>query len=444
MRVTTIDHLLPRPGTFVRFTAPSAAGELSPVPPSFNQSLHLAAATNRPSTWLAAAFEIPGPVDLRALAAAYRALIARHGTLRSSFLPGDTGPLRLRHPLASALIAEFVLKTETAVQTREVLRASLDAACAPFGHPSYLLGAIDRPDSATVVCGFDHAHVDGYSIALIIDDLRRLYAGAPPDSLPEAGDFVDHCAEQAAMRVEADDPRVRGWQDFFGIDGATPPPFPLDLGLAPGQTAPQAVVLRELLDTVGADRFETWCRALGAGVFAGCASAMGHAVRALTGRDRLSLLFPLHTRHHDRWRTAVGWFVNNAPLRVDSAATPDRTVRATGHATRTALALGTMPTGAVLAHLGGLRPTRGDVFMTSYIDYRRLPGAAHHREVAATHISASGHTDDAQFWFSRTTEGLALRVRHPDTPTARATMSRFCHELQHFVSSAPNSTTSRI
>lgn len=264
MRVTTADHYLPRPGAFVRFTPEPTPGEPCPVPPSFDQFVHLSAAA-RGTIWLAAAFDVPERVDGAALAGAYRALIARHGTLRSSFVAGVDGPLRLRHVTPAALHREPAVGTGSAIETRDLVCDSLNRACAPFGHPSYLLGAIERDDTSTVLCGFDHAHVDGYSIALLIEDLRRLYLGAAPESLPPTGDFVDHCAERAEVSVAADDPRLRGWLDFFGTGGATPPVFPLDLGVPPGAAFPQRVELRRLLDARAADRFDLWCRSRRAG-----------------------------------------------------------------------------------------------------------------------------------------------------------------------------------
>lgn len=413
MRVTTADRFAPAPGTFVEYRPESGPGSPSPVPPSFNQAVHLAGGGN---IWLAAVFDVPGPVDHARLAAAYRALIARHGTLRSSFRPG---PVRLRHPVPGEL------RRLPGVPVT-ALPALLDERCAAFGHPSYLLGVIDRPDTATVLCAFDHAHVDGYSIALVIDDLRRLYHG---ETLPPTGDFVDFCGEQARLEVVPDDPRLRGWRAFFGPGGVRPPEFPLDLGVAPGETAPQAVELRMLLDRAGADAFDAWCRELGASPFAGALAALAHAVHAGGGPDRLRLVFPMHTRHDERWRRAVGWFTTNVPAEIPALPDPAAATRGSGSAVRAAIPLGTLPLGAVLPHLGGLALRRADIFMVSWIDYRTLPGAAHHDAIDARHISAVGRADDAQFWFSRTDSGLALRIRYPETATARATIARLTGDL---------------
>lgn len=66
--------------------------------------------------------------------------------------------------------------------------------------------------------------------------------------------------------------------------------------------------------------------------------------------------------------------------------------------------------------------------MISYIDYRGLPGAkAEDRN--AHHISNVTTADDAQFWISRTADGLSLRSRFPDTVLAHAVVGSFVENL---------------
>ncbi|MEV6655884.1 condensation domain-containing protein [Nocardia fluminea] len=419
MHVTTVDHYAPEPGTFLHWIAPADEQEAveSPIPPSFNQLVHLASAESG-SNWLAAAFDVDGQIDRARLAAAYRRLIARHGTLRSSFAATSAGPRRMVRPAPTRLEPQPDIAHRSTTALRETLRRHSDLGCAPFAERAYLLAAIDRAHTSTIVCAFDHAHVDAYSIAIVIEDLRRLYHGADPETLPAAGNFVDFCARPVEFRP--DDPRVDGWRAFFGEQGVIPPSFPLDLGLEPGRRAPQAVVLRRLLSCDDAVSFESFCRAHGAGLFAGVLAALAHSVHRAGGGRRLRMLFPLHTRREPQWHNSVGWFTTNAPVAVE--ATPDfaTTLRGAQASVRAAIELGTVPLAETVRELGGLRPSRADVFMVSYVDYRRLPGADSHRAVNATHISNTGSADDLQLWFSRGHGGLALRARFPSTPAAHA------------------------
>lgn len=437
MHVTTIDHYHPRAGELLTWTVTTGGSEISPIPPSFNQRVHLAAATET-STWLAAAFTVVGRVDRGALGAAYRALIERHGTLRSSFADTAQGLRRVvHHPTDIALHTETVIDTDSDAVLRDRLRLALDEACHPFGSPAYLLAAVDREDASTIICGFDHCHVDAYSIAIVIDDLHRLYDGYRrhpaafrPHELPVSGDFVDFCAAEAQTPVVAvTDPRMRGWLDFFHACDGRLPSFPLDLGVPAGARAAQAAEVRTVLDPVETEHFTRLCRRNGSSVFGGVLAAMADAVRRCGGGPELPLLFPMHTRRSDAWRHAVGWFTTNAPLRVVGTGDLVETIRRLGPELRRAVSLGEVPVPQVIAALGGIRSQRTEIFMVSYVDYRSLPGAERHHVIDAQHISNSTTADDAQFWISRTGGGLSIRARHPDTLTAHRTMRTYLDEV---------------
>ena len=173
MHVTTIDRFSPEPGVFVRWDVDvtMAQPHRSIVPPSFNQSFHLdgvETSDDAPSVWLAASFDVDGEIDRVALGRAYRELVARHGTLHSGFHRVDGEIARqIFEPDELSFVPAGEIPTTTVAQTRELLRAALDAACHPLTFPSYLLGAISRPDRSTIVAGFDHSHVDAYSVSLV-------------------------------------------------------------------------------------------------------------------------------------------------------------------------------------------------------------------------------------------------------------------------------------
>jgi hypothetical protein len=439
LHVTTIDRYSPDPGVVLQWSVDSSGGGpiVSAVPPSFNQAFHLVGADSG-TVWLAAAFDVDGHIDAKALEHAYRLLIVRHGTLHSAFVRRDDRIERELHdPSQLSLVPLAGVETTSSSGLRDLLWSSLNDACHPFGFPAYLLAAIDRADRSTVFCGFDHSHVDAYSMSIIVNDLHQLYlaAQAEPggfiaDEMPMAGNFVDYCAaESDATPIGRTDPRMRAWLNFFAERNNTAPSFPLDLGLPPGEKAPQAVDVRHLLGPDATDEFDTRCRRAGASVFAGVLSAMAQSVRHLGGGPQMSLLFPVHTRLSEPWHNAVGWFTTNAPLAVTTAADFADTLARTGPALRAAVKLGEVPVPQVLDALGGLHRSRDDIFMVSYVDYRRLPGSVAHTDISATHISNVTSADDVQFWISRTDRGLALRTRYPDTPTARTVIAAFLDDV---------------
>ncbi|MFW0786832.1 condensation domain-containing protein [Gordonia sp. CPCC 206044] len=449
MHVTTIDRYLPEPGEFLSWSvdATNSVAQDSAVPPSFNQTVHLSGAGEH-RTWLATAFDVPGSIDRCALARAYHALVTRHGTLHSAFATRDDAMVRTEHdPARLMLIPNPAVRESDSAALQRSIWSAMDAACDPFDFPAYLLGAIDRSGRSTILCGFDHSHVDAYSMSIIVDDLHRLYHGYrlepasfSADQLSMSGSFVDYCATEATTTdVASTDPRLRAWMEFFGEHHGRPPTFPLDLGLAPGDRAAQGVDVRHLLGTNETQRLAALCRRNGSSLYGGVLSAMAHAVRDLGGGPDLAMLFPMHTRRSEPWYTAVGWFTTNAPLTVVAHSCLQETIRRTGPELRRAMRLGGVPISQVINSLGGLDRVRDDIFMVSYVDYRTLPGARLHAEVDAQHISTVTTADDAQFWISRTSRGLALRCRYPDTDIGCATIRSFVDRVGAIVEQAARS-----
>ncbi|MDX6355377.1 MAG: mycolipenoyl-CoA---2-(long-chain-fatty acyl)-trehalose mycolipenoyltransferase, partial [Streptomyces sp.] len=413
--------------------------------------------------WLACAFDLPpGPVDISALRAVFEAWGRRHETLRSGFRTptGPAGPAGPAGPTAPTDPERYVLPAEAYEllpcdsghhagpgELQDLLIQRLGTTCRPLNWPSSYFAVIVRPGGGTVLCGFDHCDADAYTLAIAVHELRQSYAalaaGNAPAQLPKAGSYVDYCAEEALAASEGLDRHpdarqlIAAWREFFTDCGGTAPSFPLPLGVPPGEREAQGTDSRRLLDPAAADAFEQRCRTADGSAFTGLLTAVALAARSLGGPDTVRLCTPLHTRHEERWTHAVGWFTTTAPVTVEISGVDTVTagLAATRAAFRQARALAELPFAQVLPELGDtFRRTRDDVFMVSYIDYRRLPGADQHTAANAHHISSVTTADDAQFWFSRTHEGLFLRSRFPATPTAERTIHAFATALEHTLS----------
>ncbi|WP_428849438.1 hypothetical protein C5142_06845 [Rhodococcus sp. BGS-1C] len=443
MRVTSIAQFRIEPGTYLEWPVALGEGEESAIPPSFNQTFHLSPALGAgppsPTVWIAAAFEVPGRLDVDAATWAISQFIERHAALRTTFTastshgdgPGigrrvhNAADVRVGHPTEREFDDGDGLASH--------LRARLDAACHPSRHPSYCFAAVDRCESSTIVCGFDHAHVDAVSITVAVEELSALYqaySSGGTAELDPAGSFVEYCALEAdTPAVPLSDRRIAAWSRFVSDCGGGAPSFPFDLGVAPGEKAPQETTVHALASAVATQSFEQHCRTLGAGMFAAVAAAMAQACVKIGGPRRLPLLFPLHTRHEKRFAHAVGWFTTNAPMTVTVGNSFADTLESARSEFRAALPLATVPISRILGALGDeFVRTREDVFMISYVDYRSLPGAGASAR-RAHHISNVTTADDAQFWISRTDEGLSLRARFPDTPRAHRVVQQFATAL---------------
>ncbi|MEI7056908.1 condensation domain-containing protein [Nocardioides sp. CCNWLW239] len=443
MRVTTADLWDPRPGTLLSWDV-SAPAHGVPAELSLNQRNHLVGAlAGTPTVWLAAAFDVDGPIDPGALSCTWRAFLARHDSLQLAVAAGADGPQASRHhPGTLTWSVARPGRTTTVEETRAALHTALDERCSPFGYPAFLPAAISRPDRSTIVLGMDHLHGDALSVAVAVEELAELYAAfadrgeEPP--LPPVGSFLEAVSQgsDGPARVAPDDPRLRGWDDFLTDRGHRLPTFPLPLGVEPGERAAQATTVAPLADADLMDRIGARARTNGASTYAAVLAALATGIADLGGGDRLDTLAPVSTRPAPALdglglSRSIGWYTTTVPLTVPASIT-DPGLAAAGDAVRHGVRLGAVPLDQVLGSLTEpLVQTRSDVFVVSWVDYRHLPGGSSHLERNAHHISASTQADDVQIWFSRTHTGLAVRVRYPDTGVAAASVDSLLDRLRH-------------
>ena len=430
MRVTTADLWSPAPGRVLCWDV-TASGSGQAATLSLNQRNHLAVArAGEASVWMAAAFDVDGPIDVTALERAFQALVSRHSSLQIGIV-ADTGAAdgsglsaRRYHPGDLRWLVREVAATTSEEGTRETLVAALTEGCRPIGYAAFTPMAISRRDRSTVVLGMDHLHCDAFSTALVVDELSALYSafrsGEDHPVLAASGCFVGSITRDTdePVRVWHDDERLKEWHAFAREQDFALPTFPLALGVAPGERVTQASFVGPLADAATTDALSAAARATGASTYAVVLAALAEAISNLGGPDRLATLAPVQTRTDEGARGSIGWYTTTVPITV-GADTSRPGLTDAGDAVRRGVRLGAVPLDQVMATLPEpLRPTRRDVFMVSWIDYRHLPGAAEAAERNAHHISAATLADDVQLWISRTDAGLAVRVRHPGTETA--------------------------
>ncbi len=424
MLVTSADLWTPAPGTVVSWDVEPGVPPRRRVDLSLNQRNHLAAAVaGEPSVWMAAGFDVEGPVDVAALEGAYRAVVARHSALQVGAEMVDAAVHGRHHdPADLRWTRRADVRTSTVDETRDHVRAQLDAACWPLSYPAFWPAAISRPDRSTVVLGLDHLHVDAYSLAVLVDDLHTVYTGLAHDGrapdLPETSCFAAGLADPPPP-VAADDARLRSWHDFLARQDHRLPTFPLSLGVELGERAAQRTEVSVLGDAGVADRRGDHARLHGGSTATAALAALACAVADVGGPAVLPLLMPVHLRSTPAERRTVGWLTTTVPLELATHPDPCATLAHAARAVEAARAMAAVPLDQVLGTAS--RPLvreRADVFMASYLDYRRLPGHQELQGRRAHHVSAPTVADDLQVWVSRTSEGLGVRVRTPATLTA--------------------------
>ncbi|CAN5565179.1 peptide synthetase [soil metagenome] len=397
--------------------AVKAGGPGRSLPVSFDQARHVGRG-ERAGSWMAIAFLLPAPTSRERLAEAWLAVVRRHQTLRSVFVPGESGTVLL-HEVDVADGSWVEHEVAQGRLTRDVLREVLDASCTPYGAPSHAICMVE-PDSGrpAAVIGSDHAHVDMWSLLLLLRDLLAELDGARGEPAEVPG-FDDHTLGLESRAAAPDEVRDR-WAEVLAASGGVMPCFPLPLGDV-STPRPEVVEVRDVLGSRQVARVVERGRELGVRMLPLVVSAMTEVTAELAGQD-LRAVFPVHSRYDAGWHDSVGWFITNSVL---ESADPDP--RACAAAVKEAMALGSWPLADVLAPYGGM-PEAPGMFAVSWLDLGRLPVATD-PALAAQFVGAVIETDGVMLWFVLNESGLHLRCRYPETPQARDSLGRWLDAL---------------
>jgi GNAT superfamily N-acetyltransferase len=409
MRLTNVAHLrLPFGRLWGYDVTTGPLGAAQPV--SFDQRRHVAVG-DRPGSWMALSFRLPEPVARERLAAAWLAVIARHGTLRTAFAPGADGEPELYEvEVSPGAWVEHPIAPGQAVN--DALRDVLDGACSPYARPSHRLCVLETATEPTVVIGSDHSHVDMWSMLVIARDLlaalgpARDSGAGSPSTVPA---FVEHTRALAERPAAPDDVRHR-WAEILADSGGVMPLFPLPLG--PAGPQPERVEVRDVFDVDDSAAFAAQSRDDGVSTLASAVAAMTAVTREMAGAP-LRAVFPVHSRYEATWHDSVGWFITNSVL--ESGVSEPLSAAA---AVKEAVRLGSWPLEDILEPWGGM-PEAPGMFAISWLDLRRLPVRVDAAGLEAQYVGASIRTDGVMLWFILDESGLHLRCRYPDTAEAR-------------------------
>ncbi|MGN0063582.1 MAG: condensation domain-containing protein [Nocardioides sp.] len=409
MRLTNVAHLRLPFGRLLGYDV-TVVKQGRELPVSFDQSRHVGHGA-RPGSWMALSFRLPQPVDPDDLAAAWLAVVARHGTLRTVFEPGEDGPRLHEVELGPGRWTEHPVAPGQAVN--EALRDVLDTACSPYATPSHRLCLLETAAGQTVVVGADHAHTDMWSMLVVARDLLAaigaVRAGTAPQ-LPPAPSFAEHTHALRERPVAPAEVRRR-WAEIIADGGDVMPRFPLPLGDV-ARPQRERVEVRDVLDVAGCAGLAASAAEQGVSTLSLVVSAMTAVTRELADQP-LRAVFPVHSRYEPTWHDSVGWFITNSVLEC-----VDADPREAARAVRETVELGSWPLADVLEPWGGM-PTAPGMFAISWLDLRRLPVRVDSVGLEAQYVGAEILTDGVMAWFILDDSGLHLRCRYPDTDEAR-------------------------
>ncbi|MEU8773660.1 condensation domain-containing protein [Streptomyces sp. NPDC048606] len=415
---------------------------------SFNQDKHFTVAEESRgaddpvASWLAVTFEIDGPLDEEALSRALLGLVGRHEVLRCEFrrLAGELAC----EPLAAdelALEPVHMATFEEAGALREFLVERFKRSIDTLSWPLFTMGAVLRPESATVYLAFDHIVCDGMSMPIVVREVCTEYEALRRGGHPEQADppsYLDFAEEQRRryLSIDVADDRLDYWKSFIARNGEFFPRFPLDLGVEPDRMYPIVNEASTLLDAAEAEVFEKVCHEVDAKPFMGVLGSVAVCLREAGGPGVYRGFMPVSERGRGAWNDAVGWFVNTMPIEFD--ASPGRDFAQVMASVRAGF-------GEMIRHIDvpfvrawellapeqfAARSWPYPVNFFSYLDMRKCPGAEHHDTWRPTTHVWSARANGACSWFQRDADGLHMNSIYVDTAAARRTMGDFQEALR--------------
>ncbi|MFI8389561.1 condensation domain-containing protein [Streptomyces sp. NPDC085540] len=434
----------------LRSTAVEAADTADPVgrKASFNQDKHFTvaeesrAADDPVASWVAVTFEVTGRLDEQALAQSLLSFVQRHEVLRCAFrrLAGEVA-CEPFDPAGLTLEPQQVGTFETSDLLRDFLVERFKRSIDTLSWPLFIMGAVEREDSATVYLAFDHIVCDGMSMPIVAREVSIGYEAlcrGENAELPPAPSYLDFAEEQRRryLSIDTSDERLGYWKAFMGQAGEFFPRFPLDLGVEPGRMYPIVNESSTLLDAAEAEVFEKTCLAADGKPFMGVLASVAVCLREAGGPGVYRGFMPVSERGRDTWAHSVGWFVNTLPIEFDASPGRDFTqvmasVRAGFSEMMSHLDVPFVRAWQLLApEEFAARSWPYPVNFFSYIDMRKCPGAERHHEWRPTTHVWSARANGACSWFQRDTDGMHMNSIYVDTPAARRTMGDFQEGLR--------------
>lgn len=472
MMIDRLAHWVPARGSILAVTPTTAAASAArrapahPTPASLLQEGHLhgtaavARRGGRHAVYLAAATEIDGAFDAPALAEALRRFVIRHDGLRSWF--DVTDGMVTRHLVAPDDVA-FTVSHLAEVDDfgwvrggppragRVGARRFTEFVDAEFGQhasaldwPGFRVGAVVRDGGFTLFWFCDHALTDGVSQALVLAEVADLYLAARdgtepgPFSTAPPGSALEY-AEAERRRAEhhgQGSPGLQRWLEILRAHGRRMPRCAVDLGMAPGETAPVRGIRFDVLESAGAQRFADVCRAHGTGVTAGVVAAIAATDHETTGAPSWFGITALGDRDLAGVHLAQGWFCRFAPVAIDidGARTFTDLVERAGAACVRGEEASHVPVATVMAALvaDGGDPTEAMVTpqLLSYLDFRRFPLAGTPAYDRGMQTTGEGRTANASLWVNRDEHGMYVGTQTPDTPVAQERLASYHRRLR--------------
>ncbi len=260
---------------------------------------------------------ISGELDVPALERAAQALVDRHPVLRTTYAERDGQPVQLVHPQWPVRIARHRLGPGEP-EVDEWIREETDRPFDLYTGPVLRLTLLESTSEEHILLlALHHIAVDFWSLDIILDELRMLYAAehgaAPPP--PPAESFVDYAEQQARMLAGAEGEELWAyWRQELAGDLPVLQ-LPTDRPRPAVQTYPGTVHRFTVDDAVTAGIIEVG-RSVGATPYMTLLAAYATLLHRYSGQGELVIGSPFACRDRLAVEGLVGYLTNPLALRA--------------------------------------------------------------------------------------------------------------------------------
>ncbi|GAA2745817.1 amino acid adenylation domain-containing protein [Kitasatospora cinereorecta] len=257
-----------------------------------------------------AAWRLTGPLDLAALDGAVADLVARHEQLRVTFPDRAGVPAQLVHPAGGAGVdlLDHAEGDDLAEAVRRLATRPFDLATEPAFRATVLRLA---PDDHVLVLAMHHIVSDGWSLDLLVRDLRELYRARSTGTAPELPElpiaYTDYAVWQRAADESAD---LAYWRTRLA--GLTPLDLPTD---HPRPAVPSSTGAVHRLD-LPAD-LAAAVHALDTTPYMTVMAAFQAALAFHSGQSDIAIGTVVANRDRPETEQLAGFFVNTLVMRAD-------------------------------------------------------------------------------------------------------------------------------
>ncbi|MDH6115462.1 non-ribosomal peptide synthetase component F/NRPS condensation-like uncharacterized protein [Kitasatospora sp. MAP12-15] len=295
------------------------------------------------------AFLVRGELDVPRLRQAVAAVGEAYPQLRARVARAHDGPVVSWAQAPEIPVIERTVTADVMEAAREAWQVPIDLRSGPLARVYVLRG----PDWTALLFVVHHLVFDGASVLIMLDGLRRAYAGEalrPSDHLDTLTSFARRSRELAD--TEAGDAHRAYWKRALG-SGTPGLALPSNPGPEPRRTMFSADVPPEL-----ADHLRSCAEELGCSYFTVLLGAYFALLRRHSGLDDLMVSIPFHGRTDPSLRDTVGYFVNPLPIRHRLRATDSyaELIRALRSAVKESLSHGELPLPAIMREAGFTGP----------------------------------------------------------------------------------------